>query len=79
MVHFPTQWKGGVRITDKELYMCHVESLESDEGKEANMLLAIVFLVFVAGGASAAVDAVRKPAAYLPFSSSCEYTCHGSV
>ena len=43
------------------------------------MLLAVVLLVFVAGGASAAVDAVRKPAAYLPFSSSCEYTCHGSV
>ena len=43
------------------------------------MLLAVVLLVFVAGTASAAVEAVPKPAAYLPFYSSCEYTCHGSV
>ncbi|KAI0231798.1 Ryncolin-1 [Lamellibrachia satsuma] len=35
------------------------------------MLLAVVLLVFVADTASAAVDAVRKPAARLPFYSSC--------
>ena len=64
---------------DKELYKFHGESLQSDEGKETNILLAIMLLVSGLGAVSVAVDALRKPAPFLPFSYSCECTFHGNV